>query len=261
VVCTATGAVSAAGQLPCALFGDGGCGVAALPEAEVLRQLASEPAGLKAYAEMMGRLAHQRAEREAEAATMTECAICFEDYPEAAGVRCGGAEPHFLGNGCVVERVRSACTATAAGLGSEFFTAATNESGASRARGEIPCPFFSSGCSCAALPHAAFLAALLSAPAHAATLRLYEDSCAQLGAIEAGEREAARRAQEAEEQRRREAEGLPGRVAALAERITSVDGPPSHGRCSHSYVPLYIPMAILHTKQIGGHENESTAHG
>jgi hypothetical protein len=136
--------------------------------------------------------------------------------------------------------VRSACTATAAGLGSEFFNTATNESGASRAWGEIPCPFFSAGCSCAALPHAAFLAVLASAPAHAGTLRLYEDSCAQLGAIEAAEREAARRAREAEEQRRREAEGLPGRVVALAERITGADGPLSRAVKSFSRAPVYF---------------------
>ena len=107
VVCAATGAVSAAGQLPCALFGSGDCGVAALPEAEMLRQLAHDPAALKAYSEMMGQLAHQRAEREAQAATMTECAICLDAYSEAAGMRCGGAKSHFLCNAtCVAEQVR-----------------------------------------------------------------------------------------------------------------------------------------------------------
>ena len=60
---------------------------------------------------------------------MVECIVCFGSYAEEAGAHCTGAGAHFLCNGCIVGQVRSACTATAAGPGSEFFTAATNKNG------------------------------------------------------------------------------------------------------------------------------------
>ena len=36
---------------------------------------------------------------------------------------------------------------------------------------------------------------------------------------------------------------------------------PSHGREGHFHAPLYIPLVILHTKQTGAHEIDSTTHG
>jgi hypothetical protein len=47
LVCSRTGAVSAPGQVPCHLFADGGCAVAALPEDAVLRQLVDNPDALQ----------------------------------------------------------------------------------------------------------------------------------------------------------------------------------------------------------------------
>jgi hypothetical protein len=94
---------------------------------------------LQSYVKMMGHIAHDVVQQEAVAAHQAAldaskrgCHICFVDFPEIEGVLCGGAEPHFLCNGCVAAQVNSACTDTAAGLGSEFFTVATNKNGVTR---------------------------------------------------------------------------------------------------------------------------------
>jgi hypothetical protein len=95
-----------------------------------------------------------------------------------------------------------------------------------RDRGEVPCPYFGAGCSCAALPHRAFIAALLSGDEHAAELQLYEESLRALGAIT--EREEKQRKDD--EERRRQKEGLPAKVRELVSLIKGEDGPMMRGQ-------------------------------
>ena len=49
-------------------------------------------------------------------------------------------------------------------MGAEFFTVTSNRAGVTCERGQIPCPYFSSGCSCASLANSAFIPVLAKRP-------------------------------------------------------------------------------------------------
>ena len=168
------------------------------------------------------------------AQTLLECCVCFGDFTAREGVRCTGEDPHFQCDDCLVEMVTSSCTLSAGGgVGTEFFTVTSNRAGVTCERGQIPCPYFSSGCSCASLANSAFIPVLAKRPE---VMQQYVDCCKELGAMEARERaEELRKLRAQEAEQRKAAEALSGHSKLLADvedlvaKVTGDSGPLMHG--------------------------------